>query len=125
MTLSFISIVMVLGLPSPQTDQLDELRLVSSQLALGQVCEAIEKTTINYEALTQYVETLNDQAQAAGASREAINDAQEKGFVDSMARLENDYGAGRQSPAFPRLVAECETLTREQARFYGPYAPQD
>lgn len=120
-----LSLMAALSLSQTQPAVLDELRLISSQLALGMACEAAERTTVNFDDLGPYAMALIARGENEGLSREAINEAQELGGMGTMARLEQDYAEGRDSPNFSKLLEECDALNRELPGFFGPFTPED
>lgn len=103
---------------------MDELRLLASKVALGQVCEAIEQTTVNYEAIVAYAEALSIRGEAEGRTTQAMTEAQEQGYSDMMGALERNYQDGREGPNYSKLLDECATLVREEPRFFPPAASQ-
>lgn len=111
-------------LQSPN-EVLDELRLLTSKATLGQACEAIEHTTINWDVLGPYGMSVIERGENEGISKSALNDAQEQGAMNMMTYLEENYSEGRESANFPKLIEECDALNREYPRFYGPFIAED
>jgi|GEM_PF-1825862 len=108
-----------------QPPVLDELRLLASQVALGQACEAAELTTVQFEVLAPHAETLTQRAESEGLDKGAINDSQEQGYATMMAHLEAQYSQGRDDPDFPALIKDCETLNQEHPTFFTAFVAED
>ena len=108
-----------------QPPVLDELRLLGSQVALGQVCEAAELASVEFEAMVPHAEALTSRAESEGMDKGAINDEQEHGYVTMMAQLEVRYPQGRDDPDFPKLIEDCEMLIKEHPTFFTPFVSQD
>lgn len=120
-----LTLLASLSLLQSPTDTLDELRLISSQLTLGQTCEAIERTTINWDVIGPYGMAVIERGEGQGISKTDLNDAQEQGAMSMLAYLEENYSEGRESANFPKLIEECDTLNRDHSRFYGPFVAED
>lgn len=120
-----LALAAALALSQTQPTTLDQLRLVSGQLALGQVCEAVERSTINFEELGPYAVNLIEVAKAEGHDEAELNTLQEESYGAVMARIEQDYSEGREAPNFSTLLEECDTLNREHPRFFTPHQAED
>ena len=120
-----LSLIAALALTQAQPPGLDELRLLASQVALGQACEAAELTTVQFEVLAPHAETLTQRAESEGLDKGAINDSQEQGYATMMAHLEAQYSEGRDDPDFPTLIKDCETLNQEHPTFFTAFVAED
>lgn len=109
-----------LSLVATTPETLAKAEALGSDLALGQICEALQRTTVNFAYLMEQSEYIHALAASEGISPSTIENLFEKGHTDTMAQLEKDYPLADQDPQLPQLVARCDVLIVEQPGIYGP-----
>lgn len=106
---------------TPDQAILDEARALGRDVAMGQICEAIEAATFDGDALIKDAEDLLTRGQAVNISEPVISGAAEEAHTRLMAELEEQYPDGAEDAALAHLTRACNDLITNRPAYFSAF----
>lgn len=116
-----ISIFAAFALVTASSETLVNAENLGRDLALGQICEALQRATVNYPYLLEHSEYIHQLAAHEGISPSTIEDLFEKGHADTLAEIEKDYPLADKDPELSQLFVRCDVLITDRPGIFTPY----
>ena len=106
---------------TPEQAILDDAHQLGHDLAIGEVCEALQAASIDFDKLVETFNTLVVRAEAANISEDALEKAAEDAATALGAEFETRYPAGQEAKARTELTAVCTDLITSRAPLFVAY----
>lgn len=118
------SLLVAATLFQTQEQVLEQARNIGHLLFMGQVCEAVEKTSFDYEALLAASNKVTEDGARASMPDGAAEDALKAGYETTEAEMEAKY-ANLTDEMRVEIQTGCEDLMKEHPTLFKPFASED